>query len=232
MRNRSAVCVLTVAVAPLVLFARLDPVICGTHGENAKEELFLHRQAVRHLPPGRIRPLAAPKESSRDAGQIALIDDSNGVVVRRNPFDLNQKTLRFLPVQSTATSYQFEVADGSYDAAAAASGTFLKLGDDDSQAVALPFAFPYFGKSYQQLFVNSDGNVTFTAGDAASTDRSFGRFIGGVPRIAALFTDLDPTQAPTRRGILVSLEARRVVVSWTGVPLYSQFGNGRQQTFQ
>jgi len=216
------------------LSGRQLPPGCGTDAGRTQEELFLHRQAARHRlsDPSALSAQPAAAAAARDAGQIALIDDSNGVVVRRNPFDLNQKTLRFLPVQSTATSYQFEVADGSYDAAAAASGTFLKLGDDDSQAVALPFAFPYFGKSYQQLFVNSDGNVTFSAADAASTDRSFGRFTGCVPRIAPLFTDLDPTQAPTRRGIFVTLEARRVVVSWTGVPLYSQFGNGRLQTFQ
>ncbi|HYL76927.1 MAG TPA: hypothetical protein VEU96_22110 [Bryobacteraceae bacterium] len=213
-----------------LLFGRSEPAGCGTHAERTQEELFLHRQAVR-----KIRPLAARPGGAalaRDIGDIALIDDSNGVVARRNPFDLNQKTLRFLPSRTASGAYRFEVADGSYDSDAAAAGTLVQLGDDDTMAVSLPFAFPFFGVPYQQIYVNSDGNVTFTAGDGASTDRSFGRFTGGLPRIAPLFTDLDPTQAARNAGVYVTSEPRRFIVSWVGVPLYSQFGNGRHETFQ
>jgi hypothetical protein len=46
------------------------------------------------------------------------------------------------------------------------------------------FAFPFFGRSYRQIFVNSDGNLTFQAGDSASTQRSLGNVVAGVPRIA------------------------------------------------
>jgi hypothetical protein len=227
MRRFSAVLLLASAV-PCLLLGRLEPAVCGTHAEKTQEELFLHRQAVRHRLSGRGQmPGVLP---ARDAGNIALIDDSNGVVGRSNPFDLNQKTLRLVPSKPAAASYRFELGDVSYDAAAAASGVAVKLGDDDSRPFTLPFPFPFFGQTYRQIFVNSDGNATFTAGDADSTDRSFGRFTGGLPRIAPLFTDLDPSQV--EQGVFVTAETGRFVVSWVNVPLYSQSGSGRPETFQ
>lgn len=221
---------MVVACGPGLALARLDPVVCGTHPEKTKEELFLHRLAVQHRAASGLLQASRRAAAPRDSGQIALIEDSDGVVGRRNPFDLNQKTLRFFPTKPGAASYRFELGDLSYDDAAAASGTLVNLGDDDTHPFALPFPFPFFGQAYQQIFVNSDGNATFTGGDADSTDRSFGRFVGGLPRIAPLFTDLDPTLS--KQGVFVTSEAGRFVVSWAKVPLYSQFGVGTLETFQ
>ena len=213
------------------VFARLDPELCGTHPEKTKEEVFLHRQAVRRRAALKADPAVRPRAAEpHDAGEIALIDDSNGVVGRRNPFDLNRKTLVFIPGQPNAAAYRFELGDGSYDETAASSGTRVDVGDDDTREFDLPFPFPFFGHVYQQIFINSDGNATFTAGDAGSTDRSFGRFTGGVPRIAPLFTDLDPSVS--KQGVFVTSEAGHFVVSWRNVPLYSQFGTGVPETFQ
>ncbi len=227
MRRYPAV-LLVAFIVPCMLFGRLEPTVCGTHAEKTQEELFLHRQAARHRPAGRAQTpgVLAP----RDAGNVALIDDSNGVIGRSNPFDLNGKTLRFTPSKPLAASYRFELDDASYDAASAASGVAVKLGDDDSHSFALPFPFPFFGATYRQIFINSDGNATFTAGDADATDRSFGRFTGGLPRIAPLFTDLDPSMV--QQGVFVTSEPGRYVVSWVNVPLYSQSGSGRPETFQ
>jgi len=135
---------LAVVCAPWVLLGRLEPAICGTHPGKTQEELFLHRQAVRHRASGRAQ---APVAVARmDAGQIALIDDSNGVVGRMNPFDLNQRTLRFVPLTPDAAGYRFELGDVSYDAAVAASAVPVKLGDDDTHQFNLPFPFPFSAK--------------------------------------------------------------------------------------
>ena len=228
-------CILLLSLFPFALlpsWARLDPETCGTHPERAKEELFLHRQALRKHGRGPLllQRTDAARSSARDAGQIALIEDSDGVVGHRNDFDLNQKTLRFIPTQPQAAAYRFELSDLSYDSTAADAGTLYVLGDDDTKAATLPFAFPYFGSTYQQIYVNSDGNLTFTAGDASSADRSLGRLTAGVPRIAPLFTDLDPSSSP--KGVIVTSEPDRFVVSWVKVPVYSSFGAGTPQTFQ
>src|SRR5205085_8883578 len=93
-----------------------------------------------------------------------------------------------------------------------------------------PFAFPFFGATYRQLFVNSDGNLTFNAADTASAARSLGRMTSGPPRISPLFDDLDPSR--TAGGVRVLAQAARVVISWIGVPEWQATGIGPSQTFQ
>jgi uncharacterized protein (TIGR03437 family) len=215
-------------------FPRQDPVICGTHPEKWKEELFLHRQSARTraaslLKSGRLR-VQAPS-AARDIGHIAVLEDRDGVVARRNDFNLDLRTVAFAPAAAGAARYRFEVREGGYDEAAAAAGTLLAgLRDDDSERVALPFAFPFFGATHRELYVNSDGNLTFTAADDSSSERSLGRLVAGAPRIAPLFSDLDPSTS--LQGVRVLAEAGRIVVSWVRVPEYEDFGGGEMQTFQ
>ncbi|HWB82905.1 MAG TPA: hypothetical protein VG675_02110 [Bryobacteraceae bacterium] len=212
-------------------FARHELSLCGTSRETSKEVLFLHRQAVRRRALRSPRALAPAVPSlNRDMGDIAIIEDTDGVVERLNQFDLGNKTLTFTPA-ANASQYTYSAATQGYDAAAATMGAPLAaLDDDDTRAVSLPFAFPFFGATYNQVFVNSDGNLTFMTGDNASTDRSLGRFSAGPPRIAPLFDDLNPAQ--TAGGVRVVSEAARLVVSWVAVPEYQDAGNGTPETFQ
>jgi uncharacterized protein (TIGR03437 family) len=214
------------AAAPV--WARHHAAGCGTTGENSHEELFLHRQALRARA---ARPLVPAASGNRDIGNIAIIEDAGGVVERLNQFNLDGNTLTFTPSAAGAGRYRYAVAALGYDADAAAQGTPLAaLDDDDSRLVALPFAFPFFGASYSQVNVNSDGNLTFTAADSASTARSLGRMTSGPPRISPQFDDLDPSQ--TAAGVRVLADASRVVVSWVNVPEWQATGIGFRQTFQ
>jgi uncharacterized protein (TIGR03437 family) len=215
-RFRAPVVLLLAAAA---LSARHDPILCGTSRETPAERLFLHR--ARKAP--RVRPAAV----NRDTGNLALIEDSGGIVARQNEFNLEGKTLRFTPA---GASYSYTVLETGYDPAAAQGEPLAALDDDDSRRVALPFAFPFFGASYREIYVNSDGNLTFTAGDNASTERSLGRVTAGPPRLAPLFDDLDPSQ--TAGGVRVLAGADRVVVSWVAVPEWTASGAGTRQTFQ
>jgi len=199
--------------------ARQIPSVCGTNRELRKQELFLHRQAVRarhralQLADARTAAALAP---AQDVGDIAILPDDGGVVARRNLFDLDQQTLTFSPAPPMVAGYQFLVTAQSYDAAAAAGGTLISLADDDTHQVQLAFPFPFFGNAYQSVFVNSDGNLTFGEGDTSATERSIGRLAGGAPRIAPLFEDLDPSQS--QQGVFVTSEPGRLVVSWVQVP--------------
>lgn len=222
------ICIFLLVLSPA--FSRQDVLMCGTYPDRWKEELHLHR----HARNARTRSLAAAASplptTNRDIGNIAVLEDSDGIVSRRNEFNLDHRTLTFVPSAANATRYKFQIGPDTYDSVAASAGTPIALGDDDFRQVELPFAFPFFGNSYSRLFVNSDGNATFEAGDKASSDRSLGRIAAGPPRIAVLFMDLDPSNTP--HAITFLTERDRVVVSWTEVPQFKDFGGGLPQTFQ
>src|SRR5262245_11689116 len=211
-------------------FARHETVLCGTAAESRSERNFLHRQALRARARAGLHPMSISPAANRDAGDIAIIEDHDGVVARQNAFNLSQKTLRFTPAGPDTLRYRYAVIDQPYDAATASTGTQIAaLDDDDSRALALPFAFPFYGATYRQLYVNSDGNLTFTTPDSASTERSLGRMTSGPPRIAPLFDDLDPARAGSVR---VLAGSSRFVVSWVSVPEWQTTGIGTRQTFQ
>lgn len=70
----------------------------------------------------------------------------------------------------------------------------LTLSDDATTSVVLPSGFgniPFDGSTFNSLYVNSNGSVTFGNGDVNPwpTTRSLTR---GAPRLAGLWTDLDP----------------------------------------
>lgn len=72
----------------------------------------------------------------------------------------------------------------------------LSLLEDDGEMIfEFPegFSFPFFGATYTEVVVNSDGNLTFGIGDGQpGVARSINRFVNGPPRIALFFSDLNP----------------------------------------
>ncbi len=228
----SIVCVwLTVGPA---LEARTVAVVCGTQRGNAGQAVALHRIAARRLQREKARlglKAVEPRAVSEDAGEIAVMDDAGGVVARANRFPMSDQSLTFAPQGEGAAAYRYTLGETAYDAEAADAGTALAgLGDDDAQTVDLPFEFPFFSGKWRQVWVNSDGNVTFGAPEAASESRSLGRVAAGPPRIAPLFSDLDPTRPDGE--VRVWAGADRVVVTWLNVPQFVDYGTGPRQTFQ
>jgi uncharacterized protein (TIGR03437 family) len=230
--RRSGLLVVCVAALFAPAVARHAVSLCGTEAETGRERLFLHRQAVRarQRSGASLTPKAAAAESgNRDIGNIAILDDADGVVARQNEFNLDAKTLTFTPA-GNPVQYRYAVTDGGYDPASANGTPLAALDDDDTREVKLPFSFPFYGAVYDRVYVNSDGNLTFTTGDSASSARSLGRTTAGPPRIAPLFDDLDPSV--TAGGVRVLSGDGRVVVSWVNVPEWTDYGSGRTQTFQ
>jgi hypothetical protein len=237
---RAALILIVALVAVVPLYPRSEERGREADLQSPLNTLLVHRQnqaarAARGLPGldtaalrasrGRVNVLALP-----DRGNIAVVDNGDGVALPALPFDLDNKTLRFLPADGAAGAYRYEVEDGGYDPAAASQGDDIALGDDDSARRALPFAFPFFGQSYSQIFVNSDGNLTFVRGDSASTARDPARAVSGPPRICGFFADLDPSQEQS--AIRVFSSGDHVVFSWIRVPEWTPEGLGRRQDFQ
>ena len=159
-----------------------------------------------------------------------MVDDGEGVFLPPLDFDLNGKTLAFLPADETAAGYTYTTRDGGFDDEAAAQGEFVVLGDDDSLLLPLPFPFPFFGEQHEEIFLNSDGNLTFLRGDSATTARDPARAVTGPPRVLPYFVDLDPTMPGS--AIRVFAGADRWTATWINVPEFSFSGEGLPQNFQ
>jgi hypothetical protein len=91
----------------------------------------------------------------------------------------------------------------------------LSLDDDSTQAVGIPFSFPYQGQNWSSVFVNANGNLTFGTG---STDfsESAAELLSGPPRIAALWDDLSPQEGE----VFVEADAESWTVRYVSVPQY------------
>ena len=202
--------------------------VSGTYRGRVLDGLFRHRQAkARRAASGAALTATPAVAPLPDVGHIAILDDSDGVILQTNLFDLNSAGVTFAPAGGGHTVTRGPLA---YDTEAQNNGLQITLGDDDAQGVPLPFPFVFFGKSHETVFVHSDGNLTFEEPDAASVSRSLSRAISGPPRIAALFSDLDPS----RSGALVSAfgAVDRFAVTWRNVPEFGAFGVNALQTFQ
>jgi len=100
----------------------------------------------------------------------------------------------------------------------------VSLSDDDSRSIALGFAFPFFGESYSDVYVNSDGNLTFNQPDAESIARDEIRFLTGPPRIALIYADLNPSGAGSVT--FLKEDPDTLTINYNGVPEYSRSGAG------
>jgi uncharacterized repeat protein (TIGR01451 family) len=115
----------------------------------------------------------------------------------------------------------------------------LPPGDDTfSNAVDIGFPINFFGTEFSQLFVNVNGNVTFTEG--LNTFTPFGLADAGTAIIAPFFADVD-TSVPTPPntgtpgtvsfGQVIIGDRKAFAVNWTNVGYYQEH-NDKTNSFQ
>lgn len=186
-----------------------------TRRGRAYEELWKHQAAIarRRSAPASIAPAA----SAEDIGQVAVVRDEGDLVLPANAFDLRAIAVAF--VRNGSGGYDARRSDRQFQSAV---GEKIPLGDDDSTRVALPFTFPFYAGRYSDVFVNSDGNVTFGAEEHASSDRNVARFLTGPPRIAPVFDDLDPSQGG---GVFRRIDGDVLLLTWCDVPEFGVLAN-------
>ncbi|PIE91355.1 MAG: hypothetical protein CR997_01400 [Acidobacteria bacterium] len=107
-----------------------------------------------------------------------------------------------------------------------ANSTILTLGDDGTELVSLTngATVSFYGEQYSEFYICSNGFLTFGEENSDFTETIEYHF--DVPRIAALFDDLNPTTGGT-----ISWEqlSDRVIVTFNEVDEYS---TGSNNTFQ
>lgn len=175
--------------------------------------------------PRRAAATAAGRDAatSVDVGEIAVLRDEGDLILPPNVYDLKDAGLRF--TRNGAGGYDVRTDAATFRATL---GTRLTLDDDATVQVNVPFAFPFYAESQRTSFVNSDGNVTFGEGDAASTDRNVARLLSGPPRVAPFLADLDPTAGGGR--IFVNAASDHYTVTWCGVRGFDSTQSATVQT--
>lgn len=96
----------------------------------------------------------------------------------------------------------------------------IVLTDDDTEEIFLPFTYTICGQSFDSVFVNSNGSISFGAG---STDfsESAAELLSGPPRIAGLWDDLNPSAGGT---ISYAASSNRFSVTFDAVPEFPATG--------
>lgn len=107
-----------------------------------------------------------------------------------------------------------------------AGGTVLSMTDDDSELVSITGGarVHLYGVQYNQVWVGSNGYLTFGVSDSDYTETLSEHF--DLPRVAPLYDDLNPSVGGT---VSYKQLADRFVVSWENVPEYS---TSNSNTFQ
>jgi hypothetical protein len=168
------------------------------------DHLWKHRAASRR------RGVTAPSIAAtvEDVGQIAVVQDQGDVLLRPNPFDLGGSGLRFTP---DGPGYDIARIDPGFRQTL---GGAISLEDDATSEATVGFGFPFYGRPATRAFVNSDGNITFGEGDAASTARDVSRLLTGPPRVSLFLADLDPSAGGR---VFVRSSTTEFTVTWCAV---------------
>jgi hypothetical protein len=97
------------------------------------------------------------------------------------------------------------------------SGLDVGAGDDTTYAWTTNGDVRFYGRSYTQTFVDSNGYVSYCGTTASDFSPTESEFLGGNPRIAVFWSDLDPSVG----GRVVVLQTGPVVsVCWQDVRIW------------
>ncbi len=104
-----------------------------------------------------------------------------------------------------------------------ATGTGTGVSDDGEVNVTLPFPFPFYGEVYSQVWVGGNGAIRFNSGDVHHTNASIPTSASTSPDVALFWDDLNPDSGGDAY-YYDDTANERFVISWEGVPHYSNVG--------
>lgn len=130
--------------------------------------------------------------------------------------DMANRTLTFIPIGSRHY-YSLCTVSASEFPVDPAGGTNVALHDDDYYEVRLQGnTVNLYGNSYDTFYIGSNGYITFVSGDTHYLEQFDEHF--ALPRIAALFDDLNPYAGGT---VSYKELPDRVVVTFQNVPEFN-----------
>lgn len=138
--------------------------------------------------------------------------------------DMANRTLTFIP-NNSVKHYNLCTEQASAFPVNPAGGTTVTLNDDDYYEVQLQgHAVKFYGTNYDTFYIGSNGYITFESGDTHYFEQLAEHF--ALPRIAALFDDLNPLTGGT---ISYKELADRVVVTFQNIHEFSQIATNSFQ---
>jgi hypothetical protein len=132
----------------------------------------------------------------------------------------NGMRLDFSVINGPSSYIVERLADGPL--ASVAGHTALPLGDDDNNHVFLAHSFSFNGSMWSDLYVNSDGSVSFGSAASSSANRDIARVFSSPPMITPILADLDNTCSAPGAGIFFFSDASQSVFTWLNVPHYER----------
>jgi hypothetical protein len=134
------------------------------------------------------------------------------------------------PATAQTNAFGYTMGAAPFDYVAPPSGVAgLGLGDDSQATVALPWSFPFYGASYAQVEVQSNGGVNFVPGTFLGTVSSClpDAFASDV---LVFWDDLDPSSGGDVYAWQDTANGNdRFVISWEDVPPFFGIGVGTWQ---
>ncbi len=102
-------------------------------------------------------------------------------------------------------------------------GGVLEVDDDSEGPIALPFTFCFYGTNYTDVYINSNGNITFGAGQTSFSSTGFPN--GTDQMIAPFWADFDNGGG---NGVAkISMGTDYMVVTWDSVGYFNEQGDKR-----
>ena len=153
------------------------------------------------------------------------------MIVSPSKFDLKKRSLVFTPdgegYRSLRTDIEFNDDLGSkLDSFLGIDNQVLDNADNGYRDVHLVGAqFPFYGISYDTIFIGTNGYITFNQGDT-SPRVSAAALAAGLPRIAPLWADLNATK---KGDVYYNRLDDRHVITWNAIAEVSSSG---ASTFQ
>lgn len=144
-----------------------------------------------------------------DAGRCNLSDSKTVTVNAATATDFR------LPQLYDALGYSCRTQTAAF---IAANNVLTLQGDDDSQAVSLPFAFPFYGQTYNTAYVSTNGFISFVGRNTQFLNELLPTAEEPNAAIYALWDDLYvDASASVRTRLIGAAPNRQFVIEWRNV---------------
>ena len=191
-----------------------------------------------------------------DTNDVSVIQDDGTIIIPPTPFSLVGRSVLFTP---TGAGYSISGSTATYDtnlgtkldlAVAPAvnpkipSVQGVEAGDDAYLVQDLGFNFSFYGTSYANVAISSNGNMTFrpTGTDnkffddsTVDSGESLAVLQSALPRISPYWHDLDARTVATQgaNGIYIRKASDRVLISWNNInDFFNRSGDNGTHRFQ